>query len=83
MKSRERTQNLICERLKSLGYAREHSIRLYGEELKLTSNPIADGDGFAVEVVTRAAAVKRVRLPLSVVNVLEAEMAGEENLKAA
>ena len=81
MKSRERTQNLICERLKSLGYAREHSIRLYGEELKLTSNPIADGDGFAVEVVTRAAAVKRVRLP--VVNVLEAEMAGEENLKAA
>lgn len=43
----------ICERLKVLGYAHGKRIRVYGEEFDLTSNPVADGSGFAIEAISR------------------------------
>jgi hypothetical protein len=71
----DRRQN-ICSRLQELGYAREKHIRLYGEEFHLVSNPVPDGDGFAVEGVTRVSAdVRRVRIPLSLVCTVEKEFA--------
>jgi len=67
---------VICERLQELGYARERNIRLYGEEFHLLSDPIADGDGFAVEGVTRiSTCVRRVRIPLSLVSTVKKEFA--------
>jgi hypothetical protein len=67
---------IICTRLQELGYAREKRIRLYGEEFQLVSNPIPDGNGFAVEGITRMSEhVRRVRIPLSLVSTVEKEFA--------
>ena len=66
----------ICERLQELGYAREKSIKLYGEELRLVSNPMPDGDGFAVEgVARRSGHMRRMRIPLSLITTLRKELA--------
>ena len=83
MRSPEETQHILCERLKKLGYAREKRIRLYGEDLRLVSNPVPDGDGFAVDALTRQATVKRLRIPLPVVHVLKRELVVEETVQAA
>ncbi len=72
-------RQIICTRLQELGYAREKHIRLYGEEFQLVSNPVADGNGFAVEGVTRMSDhVRRVRIPLSLVSTVEKEFALEK-----
>jgi len=66
----------ICARLQQLGYAREKHIRLYGEEFHLVSDPVPDGDGFAVEGITRFSGnVRRVRIPLSLVHTVRKEVA--------
>ena len=83
MRNREEKQYIICERLKTLGYARERRIRLYGEELRLVSNPMPDGTGFAIEGITRTSKLRRMRIPLSVINVLERELDLEAASKSA
>lgn len=66
---------IICEKLRKLGYTSERRIKLYGEELRLTSNPISDGFGFSVEAIAiKSGKVKRIRLPLPVVDVVEKEV---------
>jgi hypothetical protein len=66
----------ICERLQELGYEREKSIKLYGEELRLVTNPMPDGDGFAVEgVARRSGNLQRMRIPLSLITTLRKELA--------
>ena len=68
--------NFVCERLRKFGFAETRRIRLYGEELELISNPVADGEGFAVDAVNRRSGnKKRVRIPLSLVSVLKQELA--------
>jgi hypothetical protein len=75
---------LICEKLRKLGYASERRIRLYGEELHLISNPVHDGTGFTVEGVTvRSGNVRRMRIPLTVVNMLEREVEALETADLA
>lgn len=65
----------ICDKLQRLGYAREHDIKLYGQKFHLVSNPIPDGDGFAIEAVTsESAEVRRMRIPLSLVYTLKKEL---------
>lgn len=69
-------QSLVCERLRSLGYRSARTIRLYGEELHLISDPAPHENGFAVEGVSvKSLIVKRVRIPLSVVTMIEREIA--------
>jgi len=78
MANRNKNDNhqVICDRLQELGYAREKNIRLYGEEFHLLSDPMADGDGFAVEGITRiSTSVRRVRIPLSLVSTVKKEFA--------
>jgi len=76
MTNRNDRRQIICETLQELGYAREKHIRLYGEEFHLLSNPIPDGDGFAVEGITRRSGnIRRMRIPLSLVHTLRKEMA--------
>lgn len=68
-------QWLVCERLRKLGYRSARTIRLYGEELHLISDPVPHENGFVVEGITaRSMIVKRVRLPLSVVRMIEIEV---------
>jgi hypothetical protein len=76
MTNRNDRRQIICEKLQELGYAREKHIRLYGEEFHLVSNPIPDGDGFAVEGINRKSGnIRRMRIPLSLVHTLRKELA--------
>ena len=68
-------QLFICHKLKELGYAKARHIRLYGEDFHLISDPIPDGDGFAVEGIARRSGKSRVlRIPLSIVHTLRQEL---------
>jgi len=68
-------QFVICARLRELGYASKRHIRLYGEEFHLISDPIPEGDGFAVEGIARKSGKSRyIRIPLSVVHTLRQEL---------
>ena len=71
--------NLICERLKKFGYASERRIRMYGEELHLVSDPIADQAGFCVLALNlKSGNLRHMRIPWSVVSMLERELEGEQ-----
>jgi hypothetical protein len=70
------TGQTICNRLQELGYARENNIKLYGEKLHLVSNPVPDGEGFAVDGIASASGkVRRMRIPLSLICTLRKELA--------
>ena len=76
MTTRNDKRQIICEKLQRLGYAKERHIRLYGEDFDLVSNPVPDGDGFAVEGVARASGhVRRMRIPLTLIQTLRKELA--------
>ena len=56
-----------CRKLISLGYARTNSVRLYGQEVRLVSDPFPQEDGIAVEVVTTDESRSRtMKLPLTI-----------------
>jgi hypothetical protein len=68
-------QWLVCERLRALGFSNQRTIRLYGEELHLVSDPAPDGNGYTVEVFAgKTSHAKRVRVPLPVVRMVEQEI---------
>ena len=72
-------QRWICERLKRFGYASERRVRLYGEDLQLVSNPVADEIGYSVLALTvRSRNLRILRIPLPVVSMLELELEQEE-----
>jgi hypothetical protein len=71
MKQQSDGQLVIVEGLRKLGYASERSIRLYGDEFHLVSDPVPDGDGFAIEGIEHSSGRSRsVRIPLSLLNML-------------
>ena len=71
-------QRWICERLKRFGYASERRVRLYGEDLHLVSNPVADDIGYSVLALTvRTSNLRSLRIPLSIVSMLERELEQE------
>jgi len=75
---------VICNRLTALGYARHKKIRLYGEELELVRDASPDGDSFAVEGIARKSGqLKRMRIPLHVVQTLRRELEVQELSRAA
>jgi hypothetical protein len=74
----------LRERLKALGYAHRNRIRMYGEEFDLTSNPIADGNGYAIEAISRKSGnTRRVRIPLSIVQMITEDLARRTSRGAA
>jgi hypothetical protein len=76
-------QGWVCNRLRDLGYAKERHIRLYGKDLRLTSNPIVDDGGYCVDgIESKSGTVRRIHLPLMMVRVVEQE-ADNEGLLAA
>ena len=77
-------REVVCERLKKFGYASERRIRLYGEELHLVSNPVAEETGYSVlAVAVRSCNLRHLRIPLSVVGMLERELEREEAIELA
>ena len=83
-KTASEIQWLVCERLKNLGYRSARNIRLYGEELHLISDPEPHEKGFAVHGITvKSEVVKHVRIPLSVVTMVEREIAVKEEREQA
>lgn len=77
-------EDWICDRLRDLGYARGRTMRLYGKDLFLISNPMADRDGYSVETVEhQSGAVRRMRIPLTVTRMVEEEVAANASLLVA
>jgi hypothetical protein len=74
----------LCERLKTLGYAHRNRIRMYGEEFDLTSNPIPDENGFAVEAISRKSEIaRRLRIPLSILQMINKDLSTTTSRRAA
>ena len=70
----------VCERLRKLGYRSASTIRLYGEELHLISDPAPHENGFVVEAIAvNSMTVKRIQLPLPVVRMVERENCSRVN----
>jgi hypothetical protein len=66
----------LGEKLKALGYTHPNRIRMYGEEFDLTSNPIPEDNGFAIEAISRKSGVaRRLRIPLSIVQMVKKDVA--------
>jgi hypothetical protein len=77
-------QHVICEKLRKLGYASEQHVRLYGEEFYLVSDPVPEGDGFAVKGIARRSGKSRhIRIPLSTVDSLRREVIFDNELEIA
>jgi hypothetical protein len=57
----------ICASVKRLGYGVSQSVRLYGEEFEVISDPFPESGGIAVNVKTKKSDVTRVvQLPATV-----------------
>jgi hypothetical protein len=57
----------ICASVKRLGFGAGQSIRLYGEELEVVSDPFPEAGGFAVSVKTKTDESRRViQIPATV-----------------
>lgn len=75
MTKQRNRQIVVCERLRELGYASERHVRLYGEEFHLVSDPVLDGDGFAVEgIACKSGKSRFMRIPLSIIHTLRQEL---------
>jgi hypothetical protein len=74
----------FCERLKVLGYTHHARIRIYGEDFDLTSNPIEEDNGFAIEAVSRKSGQhRRLRIPIHVVQMIRNNLAATASREAA
>ena len=57
----------ICAKVKRLGYGVNESVRLYGEEFEVLSDPFPEAGGIAVSVKTkRDPEIRVVQLPATV-----------------
>jgi hypothetical protein len=60
----------LSDKLKSLGFAQEKQMKLYGVELELVSDPIfaEEDDGVFVEAIEKKSRQpRRIRIPLNIV----------------
>ena len=81
--SRDRDSE-VGERLKALGYARPNRVRMHGEEFDLTSNPIQEDNGFAVEAISRKSGIaRRLRIPLSILQMITRDLTASLSLRNA
>jgi len=57
----------ICDRLKAMGYAESKRIRIYGQDFEVVSNPFPQGDGVAIQAISKKEMRARIlQLPLPV-----------------
>jgi hypothetical protein len=69
------THTSLCERLKQMGYAKDKYLRMYGEEFDLLSDPKVVGDHEVIvdAVVRKSGTLKRLSIPLSVIQMIRKE----------
>jgi hypothetical protein len=57
---------------------------MYGEEFDLTSNPILDESGVAIEAISRKSGIaRRLRIPLSILEMITKDLAASTSLRRA
>jgi hypothetical protein len=57
----------VCENVKRLGYGASQSIRLYGEQFEVISDPFPESGGIAVSVKTKEGnGIRLLQLPATV-----------------
>jgi hypothetical protein len=57
---------------------------MYGEEFDLTSNPILDENGAAIEAISRKSGIaKRLRIPLSLLEMVTRDLAASIPFRSA
>jgi hypothetical protein len=57
----------VCASVKRLGYGTKQTVRLYGEEFEVISDPFPEAGGIAVTVRTKkSASIRVVQLPATV-----------------
>ena len=62
----------VCEDVKNLGYAASGTVRLYGEEFEVMSDPFPEDDGIAVQARTKKdSRVRTVQLPATIVKTVK------------
>jgi hypothetical protein len=63
--------------LKKLGYARQHHVKLYGQQFELLDDPIAMTETLVVvdAIEEKTGRTLRLRIPLNVVNMATAQTA--------
>jgi len=62
----------ICASAKRLGYGASQSVRLYGEEFEVISDPFPEAGGFAVSVKsTKDQRIRVVQLPATVLQIVK------------
>jgi hypothetical protein len=68
---------VLSETLKRLGYANESHVKLYGQEFQLINDPIVMTDSlvFVDAVETKSGRNMRVRIPLNIINMAQAQTA--------
>jgi hypothetical protein len=65
----------VCASVKRLGYGSLQSIRLYGEEFEVISNPFPEAGGIAVSVKTKKGdGVRVIQLPATVLQSVEGSL---------
>ena len=77
-------QSDLCERLKQMGFKHENQIRLYGQRFELQGEPMVLGDGVILmdAVETNSGCLRRIRIPLPIINMASRE-ARHTSVKAA
>jgi hypothetical protein len=62
----------VCAQIKKMGYACSKRVRIYGEEFEVVSDPFPEGNGIAIQVVTKTnLQVRTLRLPVTVLHGLK------------
>jgi hypothetical protein len=67
--------DILCAKLKQLGFTQENQMRLYGEEFKFLSDPtvLADGTVVVDAIEKRSRLARRIFIPLPIVNMADTE----------
>jgi hypothetical protein len=66
----------ICESVKRLGYSASASVRLYGEEFEVLSDPFPEADGVAVHAVAKKdSRICVLRIPATVLQSVRGKVA--------
>ena len=66
----------ICDSVKRLGYGVSQSIRLYGEEFEVISDPFPESGGVAVSVRTKKGdGIRTLHLPATVLQSVRGQSA--------
>jgi hypothetical protein len=67
---------MTCASVKRLGYGVSQSIRLYGEEFEVISDPFPESGGIAVDVRTKKSdGIRVVQLPATVLQSVQGRCA--------